>query len=139
MHAVISRQVARCLRRGDNVISGNRIVQMRHINFRNFGPEFLVYVYRLAQCFLHLLVGAGGKLRHDCYSEFLYRLFELFQVITDRCVCFVNAGAVGRVMAGDDIHHQRSIGDVLCDWPDLVQARTVCYKSVSRNPAVCRF
>jgi len=95
---------------------------MGHINFYNFGSEALIYAYRCTQSFAYLLVGAGLKRRHDRYRELLDRLIELFEIVTDRRGRFIDTGAVGRIVARYDIHHQRRISYGARDWPDLVEA-----------------
>ena len=121
MDAVVAGQVARRLGGRDDVVSRDRIIQVRHVDFDDLGARVAIAVDGVIDRLLNRRLCSGVETRSDADPESLDGLVELLQIIVHRRQLLVDAGAVGRIVSGDHVQQHRRIGYGLPKRPDLVE------------------
>ena len=137
VNAVVTGQVAAGLRRGNQVVAGDREPGMRQLDLLDIRPETAVDVQcpfdRLADFRVETVAEVVGA---DPDSQSVDRFFELLAVGGDG---LVDRGPVTAVVSGEDLQQHRGSSNIASERSDLVERTGVGHQPITADPSVGRF
>ena len=119
-HAVIASQVARRLRRGDEVVGRQAVRERRHLDVDDLRSGVGERVEGGVHPFDHVRVGAGGQVGDPPDAQALGSVVEDGAQLRCRPR---NRRRVTGIVATDHLQGERGVGDGGGERPDLVEAR----------------
>ena len=136
VRAVVPREVARRLARGDEVVGGHAVFCVRQFDVVDGGSRRLEHGVGFVHALAHLRVETLRVVfRHAADLQPRERLLEQFAVARH---LGGERRRVARVVAGDRLEHEGAVGGRAGHRADLVEARRKRHEPAPADPAVGR-
>ena len=135
-HTVKTSQIGTCFRRCNYIICRDRIFHQIQIKLFDNRTLFFQYFYCMQNIFLYFCIQSVSKI--TSWNSNLHP-FDIIHQCTGKIIFFsCNGGAVFRVVRCNRLQNGRTVCNILCDRPDLIQRRAISDQSITGYRSVCR-